>query len=145
AAWLFQMLHGPDPLDPSTQGHPPSDPMACLRRGVAGLRLGVLPAAERAAVDPEVLAAYDASGEVLAQLGARPTEVRLPLSFSDYGDLAGFIITTEIYSIVRELVDRPELPLDEDVRPRILRGKGRSAAEYLRAMRKREERIREFS
>src|SRR5207247_4317532 len=34
AALLYQVMQGPDALDPHTRGIPPSDPMAILRRGV---------------------------------------------------------------------------------------------------------------
>src|SRR4029077_19321576 len=47
AAMLFGILQGPDPLDPRTSWRPPDDPMPILRRGVAGVRLAVLPTAER--------------------------------------------------------------------------------------------------
>src|SRR6202022_1279098 len=71
AALLFQVLQGPDPLDPRTRGISPGDPMPMLRRGVRGLRLGRMPEAECDGVDGEVLAAYDAALEHLERLGAR--------------------------------------------------------------------------
>src|SRR5713101_894338 len=61
AALLFNLLQGPDPLDPLTARHPPDDPLPTLRRGVAGLRVAVLAKAERSGIDGEVLGAYDAS------------------------------------------------------------------------------------
>ena len=61
---------GPDPLDPLTRGAPASDPLATLDRGVRGLRLARMPDDERADVDPEVLAAYDRSLDLLGSLGA---------------------------------------------------------------------------
>jgi len=45
AAVLFNLLQGPDPRDPQTLRRPPDDPLPGLKRGVAGLRLGVLPQA----------------------------------------------------------------------------------------------------
>src|SRR5215467_12759246 len=42
-ALLYQVMQGPDPLDPRTRGISPSDPMPTLRRGVSGLRLGRMP------------------------------------------------------------------------------------------------------
>src|ERR1700736_5641055 len=70
AALLYQVMQGPDPLDPRTRGIPPADPMPMLRRGVRGLRLGRMPEAERDGVDGEVLATYDAALEHLERLGA---------------------------------------------------------------------------
>src|SRR5438270_4482701 len=59
AALLYQVMQGPDALDPRTRGISPSDPMPMLRRGVRGLRLARMPEVERDGVDGEVLAAYD--------------------------------------------------------------------------------------
>src|SRR5262245_20821586 len=70
AALLYQVMQGPDPLDPRTRGINPDDPLSMLRRGVRGLRVGRMPETERADVDGEVLAAYDAAIELLERLGA---------------------------------------------------------------------------
>src|SRR5579862_8151608 len=60
AALLFEVMQGADPLDPRTLAAPaPADVMTGLRRGVRGLRLARMPAAERDGVAPEMLAAYD--------------------------------------------------------------------------------------
>src|SRR6516165_3558149 len=58
AALLYDVMQGPDPLDPSTRGIPPHDPMPMLERGLRGLPLARMPEAERSGVDAEVLAAY---------------------------------------------------------------------------------------
>ena len=84
AARLYMVLQGPDPADPTTLRHVPADPMPALRRGVAGLRLGVMAEAERHGVDADVLAAYDAAIEVLeagrrAVRDARTAALRLRL------------------------------------------------------------------
>src|SRR6266852_4553154 len=71
AALLYSVMQGADPLDPRTlSAPPPNDPMACLRRGVRGLRLARMPAAERAGCTADMLAAYDTAVEALARLGA---------------------------------------------------------------------------
>ena len=54
AALLYNLLQGPDPLDPLTLRHAPDDPMPDLKRGVAGLVLARLPATDRAHVAEEV-------------------------------------------------------------------------------------------
>src|SRR6266511_3645586 len=61
AALIFRVLNGPDPRDPQTLAWMPVDPLPALQRGVGGLRLAVMPDAERAGVAADVLAAYDAS------------------------------------------------------------------------------------
>jgi aspartyl-tRNA(Asn)/glutamyl-tRNA(Gln) amidotransferase subunit A len=145
AALLYQVMQGPDPLDPRTRGVTPSDPMPTLRRGARGLRLARMPDAEREGVDGEVLAAYDAALESLAELGAEIETPDLPCRFADYTDLTGRIIGAEGYFLLGELVDDASLPLDEAVRPRIAAGRGISARDYLLALRDRDEAKRQFA
>src|SRR5690348_16278480 len=118
AALLYQVMQGSDPLDPRTRGIIPSDSMPMLRRGVRGLRLGRMPEAERAGVDGEVLAAYDAALEHLGRLGAEIVSPDLPCRFGDYTELTGRIIGAEGYFLLGELIDDMSLPIDEAVRPR---------------------------
>ncbi len=134
AAVLFNVIHGPDPADPNTLGHSVDDPMPTLEAGVAGLRLGRMPGAERDGVQSNVLDAYDASLEVLSSLGARIVDVSLPLPFSDMAAILGKIIGAEGYALVGKLAENADLPLDDDVRPRILIGENMSACDYLLAL-----------
>jgi aspartyl-tRNA(Asn)/glutamyl-tRNA(Gln) amidotransferase subunit A len=134
AAVLFNVIHGPDPEDPITLAHGADDPMPTLEAGVAGLRLARIPELERDGVENDVLDAYDASLEVFSSLGARIVDVSLPLRFSEMAAVLGKIIGAEGYALLGELIDNPELPLDDDVRPRILIGKDMSACDYLRAL-----------
>jgi len=145
AALLLQLLQGPDPLDPKTLLAPPSDPFPALKRGVAGLTLAVLPASERVGVDPEVLSAYDDAAAVLARGGARLIEAPLPCPIEVYGLLSGQIMTTEGYAQMSEIVERADLPTDEDVRPRFLQSRSRTAREYLGFLREKEARKRDFA
>ena len=142
AALIFRVLNGPDPRDPQTLAWTRSDPMPTLRRGAAGLRLAVMPDAEREGVDEEMLAAYDASVETLAKLGAQIVRCKLPHRFSDYAAATGRIIGAEGYRFVGHLVDDERQPVDPHVRPRIQVGKGVSARDYLLALAEREERRR---
>jgi aspartyl-tRNA(Asn)/glutamyl-tRNA(Gln) amidotransferase subunit A len=145
AALLYNVMQGPDPLDPRTVGHPPHDPMPMLKRGVRGLRLARMPQAEREGTASDVLAAYDAAIDTLARLGAEIVTVALPRRFADFTDLTGRIIGAEGYFLVGDLVDDMSLPIDETVRPRIASGRGISARDYLRALRERDEAKREFA
>src|SRR5205823_12658498 len=43
AALLYNVMQGPDPLDPRTRGVMPDDPMPEIRLGVRGLRLARMP------------------------------------------------------------------------------------------------------
>jgi aspartyl-tRNA(Asn)/glutamyl-tRNA(Gln) amidotransferase subunit A len=119
--------------------------MPTLLRGAAGLRLAVMPDAERVGVDKEVLAAYDASVDTLAKLGARIERVKLPHRFGDYAAATGRIIGAEGYRFVGHLVDDERLPVDPHVRPRIQIGRGVSARDYLLALAERDERSREVA
>ncbi len=145
AAHLYMAMAGPDPNDPLTLRQPVEDPLPSLKRGVAGLRLARLPEAEREAVEPEMLAAYDASLEVLAGLGAEIVDVAMPMAFADFAAATGRIIGAEGYFFVGELVDDETLPIDPNVRPRIWIGKNMSARDYLRALGEKERIKCEFS
>lgn len=145
AALIFRALNGPDPSDPQTLAWTPVDPLPALRRGAAGLRLAVLPDAERAGVEREVLAAYDASVETLAALGARVERRALPHRLSDYAAATGRIIGAEGYRFVGRLVDDMSLPVDPHVRPRIQIGRDLSACDYLLTLARREEHARAFA
>jgi aspartyl-tRNA(Asn)/glutamyl-tRNA(Gln) amidotransferase subunit A len=119
--------------------------MPALKRGAAGLVLARLPASERANVEAEVLAAYDASLEVLARLGAKLVDVKLPRSFAELGAMAGRLIGCEGYSYVGHLTDDAAQPVDPDVRPRIGLGRDVSARDYLLLLREREQLKRDWS
>ncbi|HZT89817.1 MAG TPA: amidase [Stellaceae bacterium] len=145
AALLFGVMQGSDPLDPRTlSAPPPSDPAARMRRGVRGLRLARMPAAEREGVADDMLAAYDEALAVLARLGAEIVDVKLPCRFADATAATGRIIGSEGYFLVGDLVDNRNLPIDDAVRPRIQLGKGISAREYLEALRQRDDMKRDF-
>jgi len=145
AALIFRVLNGPDPRDPQTLAWTPADPLPELRRGVAGLRLAVMPDAERAGVADEVLAAYDASVEALAALGARIVRPVLPNRFADYAAATGRIIGAEGYRFVGHLVDDETLPVDPHIRPRIQLGRNVSARDYLLTLAQCQEHRREFT
>jgi len=145
AALLYSVMHGKDPLDPRTLSAPPADdPMAGLKRGVRGLRLARMPASERAGCTADMLAAYDASLEVLGRLGAEIVDVALPCRFADATTMVGRIIGSEAYQLVGDLVDDPALPIDDAVRPRIQLGRGVSARDYLGALAERDALKRRF-
>jgi aspartyl-tRNA(Asn)/glutamyl-tRNA(Gln) amidotransferase subunit A len=135
AALLFSVMQGVDPLDRLTLSAPaPVDPFPTLRRGVRGLRLARMPAAERDGCDPEVLAAYDGALEALAKAGAEIVDVALPIAFADATVATGRIIGSEAYRITGALVDDPAQPIDPAVRPRIQLGRDIRAHEYLAAL-----------
>lgn len=133
-ALLYTILSGPDPRDPNTRGIVPEDPMPALHRGVRGLRLARMPAVERDGVSTEMLAAYDASLDQLARLGAEIVDVALPFRFADLVTAAA-IVQAECYFFNGALSEDRASRLDEDVRLRTLAGAGVSAQDYLRTRR----------
>jgi aspartyl-tRNA(Asn)/glutamyl-tRNA(Gln) amidotransferase subunit A len=145
AALIFGVLNGPDPRDPQTLAWTPADPLPALRRGVAGLRVAVMPDAEHAGVADEVLAAYDASVEALAKLGARIVRPALPHRFTDYAAATGRIIGAEGYRFVGDLVDDMSLPVDPHIRPRIQLGRNVSARDYLLTLAQMDSHRKEFA
>ena len=145
AALLLTVLQGADPRDPRTMTVRDVDPMRGLRRGVTGLRLGRMPAGERAGVDAEVLAAYDRSVDSLASLGAEIVDVALPERFGDLGGVVGRIISAEIYATIAALADDNATPLDQDVRPRVRAGAAISAKDYLAGLAEREQMKLDFN
>lgn len=135
AALVYEAIRGPDPLHAATLHHPLDEPLIALRDGVEGLHLAALPESERELVSAPVLAAYDRSLEVLQSLGANVLACDLPRSFGTYRDASSILISAEGYSHTWELVDRDDLPLDQNVRNRMLPGKSVSAKDYLLARR----------
>ncbi|MGD9846564.1 MAG: amidase [Variibacter sp.] len=144
-ALLYTVMQGADPLDPLTLGRPYSDPMPGLKRGVRGLRLARMPDAERAVSSAEVLAAYDAALEKLAQLGADIVKVDLPFGFADVAALNLRIMAAESYANLHALIDDEKAPLDPDVRPRIAAGRTISSRDYIEALHTREEMKQKFT
>ncbi|KPH82475.1 amidase [Bosea vaviloviae] len=134
-ALLYNVLQGPDPLDPNTRGILPVDPMPTLTRGVRGLRLARMPHSERAACSPEMLAAYDRSLETLSRLGAKIVEIALPFAFSDFLN-AQAILEAEAYFNDGALAEDAGTLLDDAVRARVLGGGRISAQDYLATKRR---------
>ena len=138
AALLYNAMQGPDPLDKATRGVAFADPLPHMKRGIAGLKLAVMPAGEREGVEAEVLAAFDASLETLRSLGATVSEIALPRVLASLGGMTGRIIGAEGYLEVGDRVDDMDLQIDEAVRPRIWIGRDLSARDYLETLHKRE-------
>jgi aspartyl-tRNA(Asn)/glutamyl-tRNA(Gln) amidotransferase subunit A len=144
-AILLALLQGGDINDPITFSLAPSQPLEQMRRGIRGLRLAALPDSERAGVDPEVLAAYDASLAKLAELGADIAVLPSGRSLREAGDLVGKIISAESNVRLADIVDRDELALDQAVRPRIRAGASLSARDYLAVLEDRKKAKLEFA
>jgi aspartyl-tRNA(Asn)/glutamyl-tRNA(Gln) amidotransferase subunit A len=126
----------PDPLDPLTLGHPEADPTTALERGVRGLRLARLPAAERQGVAAEVLHAYDGSLALLAGLGAEIVDIALPFALAEFVSMNN-VTMAEAYFANSAVVDDPDSKMDDVVRSRMLTGAAVSAHDYLATLHRR--------
>jgi aspartyl-tRNA(Asn)/glutamyl-tRNA(Gln) amidotransferase subunit A len=138
AALLLTVLQGADAHDPQTAGVRDVDPLADLRRGVKGLRLGRLPKAQTAGIDREILSAYDHSVDFLAGLGAEIVDFAVPFDILDLGTATAKIISAESYATLAGLVDDNAQPLDQDVRPRVRAGAAISSKDYLQLLAQRQ-------
>ena len=105
-----------------------------LGRGVAGLRLGAIGAADRELVAPDLLALYDAALERFRGLGAEIVPFTPPLPFAAMKDNVGIIMAAEAYHHHGALMEDRQAPLDEDVRPRVLPGAAIKAHDYVAMM-----------
>lgn len=143
-ALLYAAIAGPDPADPRTLHQPAQTAFRPVARGARGFRLGRMPDGERDLVEADVLAAYDQALDCFTALGAEIVEVAFPCPLSEMAGTVGRIISAEAYSLLGDIVDDKRLRLDEDVRPRILAGREVSAAQYLAALRQREQWKRDF-
>ena len=143
-ALLYAAISGPDPLDPTTRGISPADPFATLGRGVRGLRLARMPAAEREGVASEMLDAYDAALDALAAQGAEIGDIALPFRFADLVAMSA-VTNAEAYFVNGALAEDPASQLGDAVRGRILAGATVSAQDYLGTLARRATMKRQFA
>ncbi len=106
---------------------------------ISELRLACIAKTERTYVDSEIAAAYDASLELLASLGAEITTLDLPWPLADLAQVSGTIMCREAYAQFGQLVDNDELPLDPYSRAFVLRGRQIDQRSYDAALVKRKE------
>ncbi|WP_223427682.1 amidase [Tateyamaria pelophila] len=110
---------------------------AALQRGVRGLRLGVLDADERSACSGDVLHAYDAALDKLRHAGAELVVFSAAQPYADLTSSCGLLIVAEGYFHRGHLYEQDDLPLDEDVRLRMLMGRDVTAVDYIRLLKDR--------
>lgn len=131
---MFEVMLGRHPLDTERDMNAGNGLFGRLNQGVNGLRLGVLNSTERAVVDNEILSLYDAACEELRSLGAELVTFTGPMDFADLTTATATIIGSEGYFHHGALFEAEDLPIDPDVRPRILLGQSKSARDYIEAL-----------
>jgi aspartyl-tRNA(Asn)/glutamyl-tRNA(Gln) amidotransferase subunit A len=147
-AILLQAIAGHDPRDRFSAAVPVPDYRAQLRRGVRGLRLGVIPPAAIEGFHPDVKRAFNEALKVLAGLGAQLREISFPARMSVAARSQGIIRICEAAAYHRQYltsraVDRyiPDAAAPgartSRVRTTVEAGSLITAAQYVRAQRAR--------
>jgi aspartyl-tRNA(Asn)/glutamyl-tRNA(Gln) amidotransferase subunit A len=132
-ALLLKALAGHDPADPASSREAVADPLAALRQGVRGLRVGVPRAYFFDGVDAEVEKALEQALTTLRGLGATVTDVEIPSIGASWAFLA--ILMAEAFAYhERDLRTHPERYGDV-LRERLLAGGLILGSEYVQAQR----------
>ncbi|MCB8883183.1 Asp-tRNA(Asn)/Glu-tRNA(Gln) amidotransferase subunit GatA [Acidisoma cellulosilytica] len=143
-AIMLQAMAGFDARDPGSASVAIPDYRQALATGVAGLRVGIIRHfhEEDRAAEPAMLAAFEDAVHVLTALGCKVSEARLsPLS--QYAACGNVIMLSEAYAIhEQDLRDRPDM-YGYACRARMSIGAMITAADYLRAQRRRTELVAE--
>jgi aspartyl-tRNA(Asn)/glutamyl-tRNA(Gln) amidotransferase subunit A len=79
-ALATEVIGGPDPKDSTSFDSPATGLVAAVKRGVAGVRLGIPKEWMAEGLDPQVRSAVDAGIAALVKAGAKRVEVELPRS-----------------------------------------------------------------
>jgi aspartyl-tRNA(Asn)/glutamyl-tRNA(Gln) amidotransferase subunit A len=117
---------------------------AVLNKGVSGLRLGSLADSERQQCSEDMLASYDVALDRLRAMGAEITPFENPVSYGDMADDNGMITAVEAFHNHGRFYKDPDLPMDEDVRTRMLLGEHYHAHDYFRVLQQRKEIMADF-
>lgn len=136
AALIYKAVAGPDPRDPTTAHQPPVGDISFNRTDLKGLRVGVPSDSDLASVDPQVLAALQASLKVLEGLGAKLVPVSLP-DLKPMYFTAETIIKSEAAAMHREWLRTRPQDYAANVRVRIEAGLAIPATAYIDALRMR--------
>ena len=117
---------------------------AALNKGISGLRLGSLANSERQQCSEDMLVSYDMALDRLRALGAEIIPFENPVSFGDMADDNGMITAVEAFHNHGRFYKNPDLPMDEDVRARMLLGEHYRAHDYFRILQQRKETMATF-
>lgn len=143
AALMLQVIAGRDPLDATSSARAVPDYLSGIERGIAGVRVVVPENYFFQGVDDEVAAGVREAARVLAELGARVSEARIP-DLKIMNDVCNIISRSEsaaVHSRVHR--ERPE-QLQAVIRSRLDLGSRILAHDYLQALRLRARITRAF-
>ena len=139
-ALLLQAMAGHDPSDPASADRPIPDFTTDLKKGVAGLRIGVVRGWHETdnTVNPTVQKGIDDAAEIFRKQGASVREIVLPNLFEFQA--CGFVIlVTEAYALHEHWMRTRREDYGELLRDRMAFGALVSGADYVEALRRRRE------
>ncbi len=145
-AILFHAMAGHDPDDPTSTQRPAADGLKDLKRGIKGLRIGVIEHfyTTDAPADPEQVRAIDAALDALRKLGAEVRPVRVsPLPL--WTDCNRTIHQAESFAIHEQDVQQRPQDYASLTRNRLLPGAFIPAVKYIKAQQLRAALCREMS
>lgn len=145
-ALMLGAIAGFDPRDPASDPRPVPDYTADLKRGVKGLKIGLIRHFynEDLIADEEMAASIEATAKLLESMGAEVREIRLP-PLSQYAACNRVILLSEAYAIhQKDLQTRPG-DYSATTRRRLLPGAFMSGADYVNATRMREKLVAAFN
>jgi aspartyl-tRNA(Asn)/glutamyl-tRNA(Gln) amidotransferase subunit A len=134
---------GRDAEDPASITHPYPKLRTDLRRGIKGLRIGVIEAFH-ADADPEIRSAFDEAIKVIEVLGARIEPIRLS-ALDTYAGCGRLILQAEAFAVHETWLKTRPLDYGARGRTRLLPGAFLGAADYIRAQQLRTMLAREFA
>ncbi len=144
-AILLDALAGHDAADPGSEARPIVDFRADIEGGARGLRVGLATALAGAdAVSAEGLAAYEAAADVFRGLGAEVREIALP-SLDDFATAQIVITLAEGYAIHERNLQTRGDEYTYHTRMRLSLGPFVRAADYIRALKLRDDLIRDYN
>ena len=145
-ALVLAAIAGHDPADPASAPRAVDDYLTDLKRGVKGLKIGLIRHfyTHDTVADDEMAAGIENAATCLAGLGAEVTEIRLP-PLEQYAACNRVILLSEAYAVhQKDLQSRPE-SYSATTRRRLLPGAFISAADYVNALRTREKLVAAFN
>ncbi len=122
----------------------PAPPAASAAPELAGERIALVAPEQWGEVAPDVATAVFRAAVRLREQGLVVEEVPLPETLARYQALNGTIMAAEAYGHLRDIVEDPGAPMDENVRRRILAGRDIGATALAEARRAREQAIAAF-
>ena len=105
AAQMFQVMQGPDIKDQTTYGYRHQNVLRDLKKGISGMRLGVLNVDEMPHLSTEVLDCFNDAIDVLRDLGASLVPFSLPKSLDYYETCNMIISAVEGYATYQAIVE----------------------------------------